>query len=118
MKKFFSILATALAICCICFAFAGCGVNQNAADQINEAANAGEHMTYEEVTKKYGDPTYKVGLDLGDFGVNGVYVWVNGCDSYEEVKAKWDEGKTVKALSVTFAGGKATAATYSENYKE
>lgn len=87
MKKFFKILALTLVLC-LTVAFAACGVSQSAADKINEAAKAEEHMTYEEVVNKYGEPTYKIGLDLGDLGVNGTYVWVNGCDTKEDVEEK------------------------------
>lgn len=117
MKKLFKTLAVTLVLC-LAFAFAGCGVNQDAADKINAAAKNGEPITYEQLVKDYGEPTYKIGIDLGDLGQNGTYVWVNGCDTKGEVQDKWDNEEPVEALTVVIVGGKATGATYSENYTE
>ena len=96
------------------FVLVGCGVSEKYADKVNKAAEEKEYFTYEEIVDDLGDPTYKVGGDLGVFDENGIYVWVKGCDSLEEVKEKEEAGKELKAITITFFGGKATKAEYSE----
>ena len=96
------------------FVLVGCGVSEKYADKVNKAADEKEYFTYEEVVDDLGEPTYKVGGDTGIFDENGVYVWVKGCDSLEEVQEKEEDGKKLKAITITFLGGKAIKAVYSE----
>lgn len=87
------------ALLAICFTallvLASCNVSQSYADKINEKAKAEEHYTYAEVVKKLGEPTVKGVASIGSLGETGACVWVKGCATYEEAKAKADEGKTL-----------------------
>lgn len=111
MKKGFKGLLTGL---CLAFALllASCGVNAKAADKINEAAKNGEAWTVEQVEKKYGEPT-----SGGVLAGMGSYVYVKGCDSWDDVKAKLEKGEKLEALVVEFVGGKAVAAQWIDDYK-
>lgn len=112
MKKILGFFAALVMV----FSLASCGVSQGLADKINTAAENGEHMTYEQVSKKLGDPTIEVGGGSANT-YTGVLTWVSGCDTLEEIEAKWEDGKKVKAIVVTFTLGKAVGAIYHEDYK-
>ncbi len=114
MKKFTKILAlTLVAILCLAF-FAGCGVNEITAERINKAAEEEKHLTYEDLVKSYGAPTVDLTISFGSGSQTGVCIWVNGCKTQEDLEAKHEAGKTLEALYVTFAGGKAVGAEYKE----
>jgi hypothetical protein len=50
---------------------------------------------------------------------SGFIYAVKGCESWDDIEDKLDEGKTVKGLIITIVNGKATAAKYDEiNGKE
>lgn len=93
---------------------ASCGkISQSYADKINDAAETGEHYEYDKVMDDLGKEGVWIGVEvLGSH--NGVIVAVKGCDSYDEIKAKLDEGKTVKGIVVTILANKATVAKYTE----
>ena len=107
MKKLFGFLGALV----IAFSLTACGISQKTADKINEAAEADEHYTTTTLVDEFGAPT----MDITILS-NGVMIWVNGCDTLEEVEAKWDDGKTVKALVVGIAFGKAISASYDEDF--
>ena len=112
MKKTLRTMLLALVLA-VCLAFTGCGISQSAADKINEAMKNGEPMTVAEVKKKYGEePTYEA-LTAG----SGVIVYVDGCDTWEEVEEKLKNGDNMKAMIVTCLLGNATGAVYNDNYK-
>lgn len=107
LLKRFSLFAVVIAFV---LTLASCGkISEKYADKINEAAEAGEHYELEKIRKDLGDEAVEV-LFLN----SGVVVAVKGCESLDDVKAKLDEGKTVKGLLVTIVAGKATAAKYTE----
>lgn len=112
MKKIFGFFTALLMV----FGLASCGVSASVADKINEAAKNDEHWTYSEVCKKLGDPTASVGAGSAS-SYTGAVTWVAGCDDWDDVEDKWEDGKTVKAIVVTFLVGKATSAVYHEDYK-
>lgn len=92
-------------------------VSQKYADKINEAAEAGEHYTYEQVKEDLGDEAVWIGLEvLGS--ANGVIVAVKGCESVDEIEDKLDEGKTVKGITIVITNSKAISAKYSEITEE
>lgn len=110
MKKGLKGLLTGL---CLAFALAltGCGVSAKDAEKINDAFKANEAWTIEEVHDKFGTPT----VDVTIIG-SGFELYVNGCKTLEDVQARWDAGKKVEALVVTYLAGKAVAAAYDEDY--
>ena len=110
MKKGLKGLLTGLCLACA-LALTGCGVSQKDADKINEAVKANEPWTIEEVHDKYGTPT----IDLVILSTV-VEVYVNGCKTFEDVEARWDAGKKVEALVVTYLAGKTVSAVYDEDY--
>ena len=92
---------------------AACNIKESTAEKINEAFEAGEPWTYEEVIDKLGEPT----VDYVAAG-SGMAVWYKGYDSMEEAMEAYEDGKTIKAIMVTFAAGKAIASEYEEESKE
>lgn len=113
MKLTKSLLTLVLAFVCV-FALFGCGLSQSDADKINEKAEAGEHYTYDEIIKKYGEPT--INLTVAKIGVAS---WIEGVteEEYNEKGAEAFEGS--KVLVVTFnLQGKASTAVFKEFTKE
>lgn len=110
MKKLFAIVAALVLV----LSLASCGkINEKYADKVNEAAEAGEHYTYDQVMDDLGDNAVWVGAEiLGSH--NGVIYAVKGCKTWDEIEDKLDEGKTVKGIIVTIANNKAISAKYSE----
>ena len=118
MKFTKSLLTLVLAFVCVFMLF-GCGLSQSDADKINEKAKAGEHYTYDEIIKKYGEPTVDATGEL--FGIRGgALTYIEGITKKEYDKAK-EEGtledafKDAKTLIVTIVDGKATLAVFAEN---
>ena len=110
MKRIISLVLACVLLTGCMLAFASCGkISESYADKINKAAKNDDHFTYEEVTKALGDDV----IDLTMLKT-GVVIAVKGCDSWDEIEDKFDDGKTVKGLYVTFVAGKATSAEYRE----
>ena len=97
---------------------ASCGINAKTAEKINVAAAKGDNWTYEEVVDRLGKPTVDGYVDLGVLGKGGIVTYYVGYDTYEAAKAAYDEGKTVKILTITLSEGVAKEAKYSEWAKE
>ena len=111
MKKLMFLFVLVFAM----IAFVGCaGVNQSYADKVNEAAEANEHLTYEDVVKDLGEPTIKASKGGEILGVSGIDTWAKGCDTAEELAAKIEAGEAVDTIVVTFLNGKATLAVFTE----
>lgn len=111
MKKTMKIVSLMLVVVMSLALLTSCGISQKTADDINAAVKTGELKTLDELKKQLGDPTTG-GVD--PITKSGVLVWVNGCKNLEDVYAKVDAGKTLKALTVTFVAGKATLAAYGD----
>ena len=109
IKKFSLVTLLLVAV----LSLASCANLEKYADKINKAAEKNEHITYSEVMDKLGDDAidYTVTV-LGS--TNGIVIKVKGCANWDEVKAKLDDGKTVKGIVVTIFNSKATAAEYRE----
>lgn len=113
MKKTFKTMLLAM-ILAVCLAFTGCGISQSTVDKINKASKEGEPMTIEQIKRKLGDDY----LDGTLFpGGTGVMIFVEGCDDWEDVYDNLNEGKSMKAVIVTCAGGKAVGAVFKDEYK-
>lgn len=110
MKRSVRLLAVAMALVVLCMALASCSnISESYAKKINAAAEDGDHYTLSEVKEDLGDEAVEITL------LNtGVVIAVKGCDSVEDIKAKLEDGDTVKGIIVTVALGKATAAKYTE----
>lgn len=110
MKKLITLLLTlSLVVGCVCSLASCSNVSQSYANKINKAAERGEPLTKTEVLEDLGEDAFELDLVFG-----GVIMAVKGCDSWEDVKEKLDEGKTVKGIVVTIGLGKATGAEYRE----
>jgi hypothetical protein len=97
---------------------ASCGkINQKYADKVNEAAEAGEHYTYDQVMEDLGDEAVWVGGELLGSHTGIIYA-VKGCKSWDEIEDKIDEGKTVKGITIVITANKAVSAKYSEITEE
>lgn len=111
MKKLMFLFVLVFAM----IAFVGCaGVNQSYADKVNEAAEAKEYLTYEDVVKDLGEPTIKVAGSIAILDVTGAATWAKGCDTAEELAAKVEAGEAVDTIVITFANGKAMGAKFVE----
>ena len=112
LMKRFSLVAIVFALL---LTLASCGISERYANKINDKAADGDHITYEKVVKKLGEKNI-VDLTVNDpifgSGHSGVVIAVKGCDSWEDVQAKLDAGKTVKGIVITFLGDKAQSAEY------
>ena len=110
--KRFSLVAV---ICLLLLTVVSCGgVTEKYANKINEAAEAKEYIEYEDVCKKIGEKNL---IDLTEeilTSRNGVVIGVKGCNTWDEIEDKLDEGKTVKGIYVVIANGKAIRAEYRE----
>ena len=112
MKK---IVSLALVCVLMVMALASCSnVSESYAEKINKAAEDKEFITYEQVIEDLGDDVADITADIPVLGRGGVVISVKGCDSVEDIQAKLDDGKTVKGIIVTIAGGKAISANYTE----
>lgn len=114
MKNIMKILSLVLAIVCLCTALVACGnISQSYADKVNKAAEKDEHITYTQVLEDLGEDAIDV-----TFMKTGVVIAVKGCETIDDIEAKLDDGKTVKGIVVTIAGGKAISAEYKELTKD
>ena len=94
---------------------ASCGkISQKYADKVNKAAEKGEPLTFTEVKEDLGDEAVWIGTGEKIGAASGVIIAVKGCTTVDDIKAKLDEGKTVKGITVTVLLNKATAAKYTE----
>ena len=117
MKNIFKKVFGFCAALVMAFSLASCGISAKTAEKINVAAAKDEHWTYAEVIEKFGEPTVNSYVAIGSLS-GGVVQYYVGYDSMEEVKAALEAGKTVKVLTITFVGDKATDASYEEKTKE
>ena len=111
MKRILStVLACALILCCV-LALASCSkATESYAKKINEAADADEHYTAAKVIEDLGDEAID---DLYSATLkSGVIMAVKGCETYDEIKEKWDNDEEVKGIIITIVGGKAIKAEY------
>ncbi len=107
------IIALVLALSLV-FMFASCGnISESYAKKINAAADKGDHYTYDQVVEDLGDNAIEIAV-LG----TGVVIAVKGCESVADIKAKIEDGKTVKGIVVTMLANKAMSASYREITKD
>ena len=112
-------LSGIFALCLVLFlALASCSVSKSYADKINEAADKKENITYEKVVKKLGEPQIILTAEVGSSGRTGTATWYKNYKSAEEANKAYEDGKTVKSITVTFAAGRAMSAQYTEAKKE
>lgn len=120
MKKTLRIVSLMLVMVLLCGAMLSCSkVSESYADKINKAAEEGENLTYAEVKEDLGD---NIVLDatgsISAGNESGMIIAVKGCETWEEVEEKLDDGDTVKGIYVTFVLGKATKAEFKEVSKD
>ena len=80
-----------------------------------------DKIPIEMITEKLGDPTIDFTTTSDDIPTDennksGAIVWVDKCKTYEEVEAKWEAGKNVKALVVIYEDGKIISVELDEDY--
>ncbi len=106
MKKFYAILVALVLV----LSLTSCSkVSQKYADKVNKAAEAGECYTLTQVKEDLGDEAIEIIVPVIN---TGVVIAVKGCESYDEIKAKLDEGKETKGIIIVIAGGEAKSAEY------
>ena len=113
MKKIVSLALVVVMLVCV---LASCGnISESYAKKINEAAANKEHYTYSQVIEDLGGKEEVADLTISVLGVaSGTVIAVKGCSSWDDIKAKIDEGKTVKGIVVVIAANKAISAEYRE----
>jgi hypothetical protein len=106
MKKFYALLVALVLV----LSLTSCSkVSQKYADKVNKAAEAGECYTLTQVKEDLGDEAIEIIVPVIN---TGVVIAVKGCESYDEIKAKLDEGKETKGIIIVIAGGEAKSAEY------
>jgi hypothetical protein len=106
MKKFYALLVALVLV----LSLTSCSkVSQKYADKVNKAAEAGECYTLTQVKEDLGDEAIEIIVPVIN---TGVVIAVKGCESYDEIKAKLDEGKETKGIIIVIAGGEAKSADY------
>jgi hypothetical protein len=106
MKKFYALLVALVLV----LSLTSCSkVSQKYADKVNKAGEAGECYTLTQVKEDLGDEAIEIIVPVIN---TGVVIAVKGCESYDEIKAKLDEGKETKGIIVVIAGGEAKSADY------
>ena len=112
MKRIISLALVCVLLVGVVFAFASCSkVTADYAEEINTAAKNGEPYTFGKVKEDLG----KEAIDytatiLGS--TNGFVVAVKGCETKEDIQAKFDAGEKVEGLLILIVNGKATSASY------
>ena len=111
MKRIISTLLVCVPLVGCVVAMASCSkVSESYAEKINKAAEKDEHYTVDKVLDDLGDEA------IDDFYSSllksGIIIAVKGCENYDEIEDKWDDGKEVKGIVITIAGGKAIKAEY------
>ncbi len=107
-------------LACAGLMLAACAPSQGIADKINSAAttsSTSDDWTYDKCVKQLGTPTVDATASVGNIGRTGVATWYVGCKTADEATEKYNAGKTVKSLAVTFANGVAKSALWSESTK-
>jgi len=112
MTKVFKRFLIIVVVLALTLTLTGCGFASKA-QKLDEEFKAGEKYSLADIKDKMGDPTY----DATAFGT-GAVVWVEGCDSKEDVEKLWEEGKSVDALVVTVVVNNVTSVDYIEGYKD
>ena len=108
MKKIISTLLVCVLLVGCVFTLASCSnISESYAEKINEAAEAKEPYTYEEVMEDLGDNAIDITLLK-----SGVIIAVKGCESLDDIEDKIDDGEKLKGIVVTVLAGKATGAEY------
>ncbi len=105
VKNFKSILVLVLALLCT-LTLVGCGFGSKA-QKLDEEFKAGEKYSLADIKDKMGDPTSEA-LILN----SGVVLWIDGCKTMDEAKAKWDEGEKLEMLVVTVVANNVTSVDY------
>lgn len=118
LKKFFVVLA----VLALTITLAGCGFESKAQkldDEFKAQQEAGKiTMTFEEIEDKMGKATIDEGsFELGGI-VTGVFIWIDGCDDYEDLEELWEKEESAAGLIVSVVGGKVTSVDYVEKYGE
>ncbi len=113
MKKIVSLILVCILMVGV-LASCGSNVSESYAKKINDAAKDKEALTYEDVIKDLGDEAIDLTADIPFVGRGGVIIAVKGVKSQEDLEKLVDEGKEVKGIVITIAGGKATGAKYGE----
>lgn len=97
MTKTFKNLLVLVVALVLMVSLTGCGFASKA-EKVESQWKDGETLSLADIKDTMGDPTSEA-LVVG----TGVVIWIEGCKTMEEAKAKWDEGKTMPALVVTVA---------------
>lgn len=110
MKRIISALIVCVLLVGSVFALCSCSnISDAYAKKINDAAEKGEHYTYEQVLEDLGENAVDITFLKG-----GVIIAVDGCKSVDDITEKLDNDETVKGIVVTLLAGKATKAVYKE----
>ena len=113
MKKILSLILVCVFMTTVLVS-CGSNISESYAKKINDAAKGENAITYDEVMADLGDEAIDITVAIPIVGRGGVIIAVKGVKSQEDLEKLVEEGKEVKGIVVTIAGGKATAAKYGE----
>ena len=111
MTKVFKRFLVVIAVLALILTLTGCGFASKA-QKLDEEFKAGEKYSLADIKDKMGEPTYDA-----TFAGTGVVVWIDGCDTKEDVEKLWEEGKGADALVVTVVLNNVTSVDFIEEYK-
>ena len=97
MTKTFKNLLVLVVSLVLMVSLTGCGFASKA-EKVEKQWKDGETLSLADIKDTMGDPTSEA-LVVG----TGVVVWIEGCKTWEDAQAKWDEGEKMAALVVTVA---------------
>ena len=97
MTKTFKNLLVLVVALVLMLSLTGCGFASKA-EKVEKQWEEGETLSLADIKDTMGDPTSEA-LVVG----TGVVVWIEGCKTMDEAKAKWDAGEKMGALVVTVA---------------
>ncbi|MGM9969373.1 MAG: hypothetical protein ACI35S_03150 [Anaeroplasma sp.] len=109
MKNIKKLFFTFVAIFTLVLLVACSNISKSYADKIDKAAEKKEYITYEQAMDDLGDEAVSIVV-----AKTGVIIAVKGCKSLEDIKAKIDDGKTIKGIVITVLLGNCTDAEYRE----
>lgn len=95
MTKSFKNLLVLVVAFVLMLSLTGCGFASKA-EKVEKQWEEGEALSLADIKDTMGDPTYELDVVVGK-----AVVWIEGCKTMDEAKAKWDEGEKMGALVVT-----------------
>lgn len=82
--------------------------HKDMANEINEKVKSPQGYKYSQLIKDYGEPT----IILSNFNTIKTVIYIKDCKDEEEALEKFNKGKKLKAVYVSYVGDIVSGATY------